>query len=300
MTCVRRYSLLAVLILLAAWASAQSDSKPPAIRTIYPTFTTIDVPGAGYTGVLGINKAGDMVGNYGTNTETDSHGFLYSNGTFTYFDYPGATVTVASGINDSGLIVGHAGEAPVVGFLYDNGTFTTIKDGSDNATFTVGINNVGDIVGSAGSIYSTKGVELIGSRFKTLNVPGQYVYVSGTGINNRNEIVGWTDTTGFKCLSGKCQTFMVPGATQTEGEGVNDAGVIVGWYNPSSATDYAFVLQNGRYVSFIYPGAVETAALGINASGQVVGEYTFDYQSYHGFVTSPITAADFGEDGNAR
>jgi len=56
---------------------------------------------------------------------------------------------------------------------------------------------------------------------------------------------------------------------------------------------YGFESKNGNYISFRYPGSVATSASGINASGQVVGEYTSDYQTYHGFVTSPITAADF-------
>jgi probable HAF family extracellular repeat protein len=32
---------------------------------------------------------------------------------------------------------------------------------------------------------------------------------------------------------------------------------------------------------------------GINNAAQVVGSYTFDEQTYHGFVTSPIAAEDF-------
>jgi probable HAF family extracellular repeat protein len=45
------------------------------------------------------------------------------------------------------------------------------------------------------------------------------------------------------------------------------------------------------YISLRYPGAVETFAYSINAAGQVVGGYTSDYQTFHGFVTSPITTA---------
>src|SRR5207247_6259360 len=103
-------------------------------QTVIPddniTFTTIDVHGAGYTGVWAINTAGDMVGNYGQDTNVDSHGFLYSNGAFTYFDYPGENVTIPRGINDSGMIVGYRGKNPVFGFLYDGTTFSTIQHGS--------------------------------------------------------------------------------------------------------------------------------------------------------------------------
>jgi uncharacterized membrane protein len=274
-------------------ARAQADPSGDAIRTIHPTFATIDVPGAGYTEAMGINTAGGIVGSYGQDTASDSNGFLYSNGTFTYFDYLGETVTVPLGINDSGLIVGYAGREPVVGFLYDGSSFTTLQDGGDSATYSDGINNVGDVVGGAGTIYTTKGFELIGARFKTLNVPGQYVYISGTGINNDSEIVGFTDTTGFKCHSGRCQTFAAPGATRTVARGINDNGIIVGWYEVAEGCNCAFASLNGQYLSFSYPGAAFTAAGGVNSSGQVVGEYTFDYNAWHGFVTSPITAASF-------
>jgi len=36
-----------------------------------------------------------------------------------------------------------------------------------------------------------------------------------------------------------------------------------------------------------------TFASDINNSGQIVGTYSFDRIAYHGFVTSPITSADF-------
>ncbi|HMH00606.1 MAG TPA: hypothetical protein VK555_04285, partial [Terriglobales bacterium] len=188
MICLRWFGFSLLLSLAIPSAAAQT-----VIHDANITFTTIDVPGAGYTGIFGINTAGDMVGNYGQNTNQDSYGFLYRNGTFTYFDYPGQSVTVPTGINDSGVIVGYAGTEPVVGFLYDGTTFTTIKHGSDSATFTDGINNAGEVVGGTGTIYTTKGFAMLGGRFKPLNVQGGYVYVYGSGVNNFGTVVGWTD-----------------------------------------------------------------------------------------------------------
>ena len=60
---------------------------------------------------------------------------------------------------------------------------------------------------------------------------------------------------------------------------------------------HGFAFMNGRYVTIDYPGAVLTSALGINATGQMVGEYQFADHIDHGFVTSPITAADFKHSG---
>jgi uncharacterized membrane protein len=190
------------------------------------------------------------------------------------------------------LIAGYAGDSSVVGFLYDGTTFTNIQHGSDSATFVDGINNAGQVVGGTGTIFATKGFKMRDGRFKPLNVPGQFIYVYGNGINNLGQIAGWTDNDSFMCRQDSCQLFDFPGATKTEALGINDNGIIVGWYDMAPFT-YAFARKNGKYISFRYPGATATAATGINASGQIVGQYTFDYQAFHGFVTSPITAADF-------
>ncbi|HZQ21466.1 MAG TPA: hypothetical protein VFA89_01585 [Terriglobales bacterium] len=282
---------LLFLVLCAALAFSQEQGSAAQIKTIFPTFTTIDLPGAGVTGISAINKAGDMVGSFGQSNSGPISGFLYRSGTFTYFDYPGETVTVSNGINDVGLISGYAGQEPVYGFTYDGTNFTTVTVGSDTATFVRGINNAGALVGGAGTIYTTTGFERIGTRVKSLGIPGQWVYVEAAGINNLGQIAGFTDSLGFKCAGGKCQTLAVPGATQTSAEGINDAGVIVGWYL-SGSCDCGFLLKGGKFLSFKYPGAAFTEAQGINNSGQVVGSYTFDFTTYHGFVTNPITVAD--------
>lgn len=289
MTFLPRFALTLLISLGALLLHAQT----PTDITAQLTFTTIDVPGAGYTGVFGINSAGDMVGNYGQDTNGDSHGFLYSNGTFTYFDYPGQTFTVPGGINDSGLIVGYAGRNPVIGFLYDGAAFTKIKHGRDSATPALGLNNAGEVVGGTGTIYATKGFAMRNGHFKIISPPGNYIYVYGGGVNTLGLVVGWTDNDGFACPAGHCQIFQFPGASKTEARGINDAGVIVGWYNANGCLACGFARRNGKYISIAYPGAQGTYATGINASGQIVGEYTFDFNTYHGFVTSPITAADF-------
>ena len=236
------------------------------------------------------------MGSYGQNTSNDAHGFLYSNSAFTYFDYPGQSITVPTGINDSNLIVGYdtnPGSGTVTGFLYDGASFTTVKDGINSATFALGIDNASDLVGGAGTIYTTKGFEMRNGRFKNLNVPGVYTYVRGTKVNNFGTIVGWTDVDGFMCRNNSCKIIDYPGASQTALWGINDKGVVVGWYSTSGCAGCAFALKNGRFLSFSFPGAAFTSAGGINNSGQIVGAYTFDYNAWHGFVTNPITDADF-------
>ena len=290
MTSFRNFAFLVLLLFSVGLIHAQT----PIDITAQLTFTTIDVPGAGYTGLWSINKAGDIVGNYGQDPNRDSHGFLYSNGTFTFLDYPGQSETVLHGINDAGVIVGYAGSNPLIGFLYDGTSFTNIKHGSDSATPALGVNNAGEVVGGTGTIYTTKGFDLRNGVFKRLNVPGQFVYVYASAIDNLGRVVGWTDNDGFTCRGNTCKIIDFPSASTTATLGINDSGVIVGWYViPYGCLGCGLVLRNGKYFSFSYPGAMFTAATGINNSGQIVGQYQLPDYTYHGFVTSPIMTAHF-------
>src|SRR5262249_31833241 len=71
------------------------------------TFTTIDFPHATSTAATDINAAGEIVGQYVSAADRNTHGFLRSkDGEFTTIDFPGAVFSVASGINARGDIVG--------------------------------------------------------------------------------------------------------------------------------------------------------------------------------------------------
>jgi probable HAF family extracellular repeat protein len=69
------------------------------------TFTTISFSDSVSTYARGLNKSGQIVGDYVDSAGTD-HGFLYSDGRYTTLDPPGATWTEAYGINAQGEIVG--------------------------------------------------------------------------------------------------------------------------------------------------------------------------------------------------
>jgi len=109
--------------------------------------------------------------------------------------------------------------------------------------------------------------------------------------------VGSDDNGGFLYNKGKYQTLSFPGSSQTQPWGINDNGIVVGWYYGCTPTcaDHAFAIMKGKYLSFDYPGAMGTFSGGINYSGQIVGSYTLDNQTFHGFLTSPITTASFAD-----
>jgi uncharacterized membrane protein len=261
------------------------------------------VPGAGLTTIAGINSLGDMVGWHAETSNKPATGFLLHNGIFTFFDYPGGDSTLAFGINDYGMISGTAyvgQNTGAVSFKYKEGTFHKIRVQNKRYTIVNGINNLGAVVGGYGDFGGNQGFELLGAKFRNVTPPGVYTLVYATSVNNVGEIVGWTSgglgsNNGFLYKRGKFQTIAVPGANDlTEAWGVNDSGLIVGWFQQCSpCTVRGFALRNGRFLSFGYPGAVATFAYEIDRAGEVVGSYTFDYQTYHGFVTSPIGSADF-------
>ena len=290
---MRLLHLLAFVICMVSCVSpafAQSDRSN--VKNITPTFTTIDVPGAADTGVSGINTPGEMVGSYTYSKDGDSHGFSVTNGTFAFFDYPGAVSTRPNGINDSGLIVGFDGDFFDNGFLYDGTTFTDVIDGQNTRTFVWGIDDAGDLAGGAGTPYTTKAFVNHAGRFISIKFPGSYTYAYTTGINSLGQIVGWTDSDSYLYSHGKVKNIDFPGANLTAAFGINDAGIVVGYYQ-MNAIFIGLALMKGKFLSFSYPNAVETFAYGINKTGQIVGTYTLDYQTYHGFVTNPITSEDF-------
>jgi uncharacterized membrane protein len=264
------------------------------------TFTTIDVPGSGFTNVAGINTAGDMVGYYGASDSAFKHAFLLSGGIFTYFDYPGADATFAYGINDSGFIVGSAefqGGLTGPGFIYDGSTFTPVRVGNKPITACLAINNAGQIVGTAGIAGADfRGFKMRNGHAKVINFPGQYDIANPTGVNSFGVITGSTYSGGtpsaYVYRNGSFSNLNFPGARQTAAYGINDKGMVVGvYFVPGSC--YGFAFKNGKYISFGYPGALCTGGSAINGSGQIVGQYQLPDYTWHGFVTSPITPTDF-------
>jgi probable HAF family extracellular repeat protein len=299
---VRILALTAVLVLAVALVCAPIQlpqvraQAQPAVPEVQLVFTTVDCPGKQVTIVYGINSVGDMTGNCADSLYDPSSGFVYRNGDFTLFDYPGAdTDTTGFGINDSGLISGWGVRqaAAAVGFLYDGTNFKAIRAPGASATFARGINNAGVVVGAQGSFGAVRGFALIGSLFRKVSPPGSYLDTFADGINNLNQIVGTADEGGFYYGKGVYKTIAFPGASQTWPVGINDDGIVVGWYTTDGCVDCGFAYRKGKFVSLRYPGALATFTAGINNQGQIVGTYQVDSSTLHGFVTSPITAADF-------
>jgi hypothetical protein len=114
--------------------------------------TTIDVPGAKLTEVIGINNAGTVVGVYKDSSNV-SHSFIDMGGSYTTIDDPAANAgtTQATGINNPGVVVGnYVSGSTYHGFERSSGgVFTSISYPGANTTGTLvfGVNDAGDLAG---------------------------------------------------------------------------------------------------------------------------------------------------------
>jgi probable HAF family extracellular repeat protein len=174
--------------------------------------TTVEVPGAQLTGVLGLNNRETMVGTY-ADAEGTSRAFLMERGRVTTLDPPDAPVdalaadAAALDVNDRGQVVGCYADANGTyhGFHYDKGRFSRIDPpgGADvpmwATTCALGLNNRGHVVGQ---YVDAEGVLhgylwRRGSGFETIDLPRGAPLVSPTGdrgataadVNDRGEIV---------------------------------------------------------------------------------------------------------------
>ena len=96
---VRRIILTLAAVVLAGLALAA-----PRPATAQYAFTTIDVPGAVSTDLIGFTTQ-TMVGDF-ADAEGNTHGWLLTKGEFTQFDVPGAWFTGLSAINRRGQFGG--------------------------------------------------------------------------------------------------------------------------------------------------------------------------------------------------
>ena len=75
----------------------------------------------------------------------------------------------------------------------------------------------------------------------------------------------------------------VPGATETDANGINTNGVVVGAYFDSAGLEHGFQMTGTRFKKLDAPNSTGTLAYGINDAGVIVGWY-FDASGVaHGF-----------------
>ena len=236
----------------------------PAARAGSYVFTNFDGPGdiTEGTTVNGINNLGQVVG-FSSGASGGSTNFIRNtDGSFTTLTFNGSGSAFASGINNSDQVVGFAMNTQLSAFLLSNGgnTLTLLPPVTSNTAgeSAFGINDKGTIVGTY-----TDSV--------TNNLPG-FVYAKGS----------------FTVLN------PVANAEQVFAQGINNNGLVVGFYDTDGVHDHGFLYNtvNSTFTLLSDPNVANlefTQFLGINDHGEAVGYYQTNDGSQHGFLYNIAT-----------
>ncbi len=224
---------------------------------------------------------------------------------FTNFDGPPdfTNGTTANGINNLGQVVGFSTAA---GGAFNNfvrnvdGSFTPLSFNGSAGAMANGINVNGQVVGSVGSeaFFLTNG----GNTEITLpSVNGTTTAEAAFGINDQGTIVGqYTDSStgtspGFLYSKGSFSTLNpVANDSQVFAQGINNNGMVIGFYNTDGVHDHGFVFNTGTssYTLLSDPNVANllfTQFLGINDHDEAVGYYQTNDGSQHGFLFNIAT-----------
>lgn len=175
------------------------------LSAISHVYTDYDVPGSLDTNVLGINNAGDFVGNF-IASDGIARAFYSVGGTVTQIDIPDApTFSASYQLNGRNVLVGYYIDSASInhGFYQDEtGTLQyPIDPPGSTGTILFGINDKGWMVGRyADSTGVTHGLLFIAPhKFVNFDYPAATTFTSLNGINNKGYICGrYTDTNGIE------------------------------------------------------------------------------------------------------
>jgi uncharacterized membrane protein len=200
---------------------------------------------------------------------------------YTVFQYPGATATIASGINHYNTVVGSASDSHGVtfGFIrWANGTFTKVMVPGSVETDLRSRNDKGVNVGTYNDSNGSHGFIQNGNNFQTVDVSGQ-PNSALRGINNYGSTVGFdlgsTSEIGFKrWANGDLVKVQYPGQSQTQADGINDSGVVVGTVNAESGPGNMFGFASTasiKRLTILMLASLSTFVSDINNSQIIVG-----------------------------
>jgi uncharacterized membrane protein len=221
------------------------------------TYNITDVSNPGdtaFTQLLGINNSSTIAGYFGDGSVVPNNGFtLMLPNSFTAENFPGAVQTQVIGINSAGDTVGFYIDQNGVthGFKAVGGTFTTIDGPGTAFNLLLGLNDNGQLAG--------------------------YSSTDSTGMTAQRAFVEQSGTFTY------IDSSLPSGTLNDQATGINNAGIISGFFTTASATD-GFLLNGTTLTTLSFPGSTFTQALGLNNEGQVVGDYVDSLGFMHGFV----------------
>ena len=302
----RALHLLLWLVAIAVAIPAQAAWK----------YTIIDYPGATQTQVFGLNNSGEAVGQAVVGTTTISFAYNSKKGTFTVLpNVPGAAITGAFAISSAGVIAGSAGDGSNNrGTILDKGAFSFFSAPGWAYTEARAISNSGRLVtGYAADSTLSNYVGLIydvEDNSFTEFLPSTFTIAQG--INSQKQTVGNVQLDAnvaypgapagaygfFRQPNEDIVFFSVNGALITRARGINNSGLVTGFYNVSGAQRgfVARVAASPAYQALTVlgndlldvPGASGTVPEGISESGEISGTWFDAAGNIHGFFATPV------------
>jgi probable HAF family extracellular repeat protein len=211
-------------------------------------FINENYPNSMMTQVIGINNTGTTDGFYVDNNNV-THGFTNVHGKFSTVDYPGSAFNQLLGQNDMGQAAGYYSlspdnTTPDFPYVYNElggGVFQVITiPGAMGGAQATGINNTQQICGFyIDSNGVNHGFLLNFGLLETLDAPGS-IFTQALGLNNKGQVVGqyvdagsnthgfvWSSASGFTTIDAP------QGVGSTLVNGINDDGILVGFYGAS-------------------------------------------------------------------
>ena len=189
------------------------------------------------------------------------------------------------------LSLSAAAAAPVLKFTFKNVTAPKAVE-----TDTYAINSKGVIAGDwADSAGNQHGLILAGKKATSVDDKNCAAAAGSTaiafyGINTAGTAVGWCTLTssgepvGLLYSKGKLTEFSVPKSLDTEADGINDKGEIVGTFVDSAGAQHGFLLNNKKYTQIDAPKDSTTVAWDINNAGQITVYALNSGGTYDAFV----------------
>jgi hypothetical protein len=250
--------------------AAGHPNKGYLVRDAARSFVGENVPNSVQTQVTGINNVGATVGfssrANNANQVNDNTGFVLRGGAFRSVSFPAKDnanppVNQLLGINDDDIATGFYTDSAGNnhGYTYNTrrGAFTPVTVPGSAGVTTAAINDRDQVTGfDTTAAGATQGfVRDSSGKITSLAYPGAGM-TQALGLNNRGEVVGayqvgsggaaathgftWTAKGGFKTVDDP------DGMGTTTVNGVNDAGVLVGFYVDAAGNTHGMLAKPGR------------------------------------------------------
>jgi probable HAF family extracellular repeat protein len=226
----------------------------------------------------------------------------------------------ANKISDTGFIVGQAytSAGKRHAFRYSAGVMTDLGilfyPPNLAVSEAVGVNAAGNVVGYAYAPLwgPDHGFYSDGTTTTDITPPGQFSFARGEAINTGGTAAGITilpggQSTGFEAAmwsqaGGWVEIGVLPGLTESEAYGINDAGDVVGRsFDAATSVYLGFLYHAGQMVDLTAatheePPIVE--ALAINSNGWIAANATDDFNAVRALILRPVVACYANCDGS--